>query len=202
MSPCNKDQIKTLISENEDMKAWIQIEGTRINYPVMAHKSEEDYYLHRDVNGNESAYGTPYFRNMVNMESKNILIYGHNMDDGSMFADLLKYEDYEFYKNHPTIILETGKESAEYKIIAVLREEVHYKEEVGVFRYYDYAGQLTKAKYNEYVKQVKEKSLYEIEESAYNGEQLLGNAVMVLEDGTQKPLTIRSFENGRFSLTI
>ncbi len=169
----SKDQIKNLIKENEDMKAWIQIEGTRINYPVMTHKGEEDYYLYRDVYGNESVYGTPYFRNMVNMGSKNILIYGHNMDDGSMFADLLKYEDYEFYKNHPTITLETEKESAEYKIIAVFREEIHYKNETDVFRYYDYAGKLTKAKYKEYVKQIKKRSLYEIEENEYNGEQLL-----------------------------
>ncbi len=186
-SAADREQIKALMQENKDIKAWIRIEGTRIDCPVMRRIGNSDYYLHRDMDGNESAGGTPYMGNKTRPENTNVLIYGHNMNDGSMFADLLKYEDYEFYKEHPAILVETENESAEYEIISVFREKVHYKNEKGAFRYYSYAGNLTKQRAAAYLAKIEEISLYETEATASPGDKLITLSTCSYHD-----------ENGRF----
>ena len=68
--------------------------------------------------------------------SSNLLMYGHNLNNGTMFQELLKYAKEEFYKEHPIIRFTTNKEDAEYEIISVFKSRVYYKTEKNVFRYY------------------------------------------------------------------
>ena len=78
-----------LHEENPDCIGWITIEGTVIDYPVMYHPGEKNYYLHRDFDGNYSAAGSLFISEICDPEScDNLLIYGHHMNSGSMFAAL------------------------------------------------------------------------------------------------------------------
>ena len=170
--PENALRFEKLIARNSDFAAWLKIPGTEISYPVMS-SPEEDYYLHRNFDREESRSGTPYMAKGCDTESDNILIYGHNMKNGTMFADLLKYEDESFFIQNPTISFDTVEKSSDYRILAVFFEQIHYQDEENVFRYYDYSGRLTKKQFEEYINAIKKISLYDTGNNTEYGNQLI-----------------------------
>ena len=162
-----------LLAKNGDFAGWLAIEGTAVNYPVVLSTEDPDFYLEHDFNRQPSKSGTPYIGAGCAADSGNVIIFGHNMKNGTMFADLLKYADEEFLRAHPVIRFDTPYESAEYEIIAVFREKVHYRDETNVFRYYACGGDLSREEFEEYVKKVKELSLYDTGKTAKYGQQLI-----------------------------
>ena len=93
--------LKSLKIKNGDTEGWIKIDGTRINYPVM---QNGDFYLHNNFYKKYSISGTPYLASYCNINSSdNLIIYGHHMSSGSMFAGLDIYKTYNGYKNHKYI---------------------------------------------------------------------------------------------------
>ncbi len=93
--------LNVLKTKNSDLVGWIKIDNTNIDYPVM---QKGDFYLHKNFNKNNSQLGTPFLAEQCNLESSdNIIIYGHHIKTGLMFADIDKYKNYNFYKNHKYI---------------------------------------------------------------------------------------------------
>ena len=169
----NAERFAELITQNADFAGWLSMEGTHINYPVMCTPGEPDFYLRRDFAKQDSISGTPYIGGGCSLESDNIIIYGHNMKDGTMFSDLLSYKKESFFKEHPAFSFDTVAHSATYDILAVFREKIHYRDEVGVFRYYDYTGDLTQTQFEEYLSQIKAASLYDTGRSCAYGDRLI-----------------------------
>lgn len=93
---------EVLHSENPDIIAWIYSEGTPINYPV-AQSGDNEYYLRRLTDGSYNYGGTIFadFRNASDLSDLNTLIYGHNMNNDSMFGTLLDYHHQSYYEEHP-----------------------------------------------------------------------------------------------------
>lgn len=114
---------RELQSRNPDMAGWIRIEGTRIDYPVMQTPDEPDYYLHRDFNKKKSSYGIPYMAEFCRYEEPgtNLLIYGHHMRNGAMFAALDGYTEEAYYREHPFIQFDTVDRAGSYEIAAAVR---------------------------------------------------------------------------------
>ncbi len=95
-----------LKEQNPDFFGWISIEGTELNYPVMHTPEDEEYYLRRDFNGEDSQSGVPFLSASCYEGCGNYLIYGHNMKSGSMFATLLAYADRDFWGHiHPSDLI-------------------------------------------------------------------------------------------------
>ena len=93
--------LKSLKIKNGDTEGWIKIDNTKINYPVM---QNGDFYLHNNFYKKYSISGTPYLASYCNINSSdNLIIYGHHMSSGSMFAGLDIYKTYNGYKNHKYI---------------------------------------------------------------------------------------------------
>ena len=167
--------LKELQKENSDIVAWIEIEDSKINYPVLQ-GTDNDYYMTHTYKKEYSKDGSLFLDKNYDWSkpSTNLLIYGHNnIGSTEMFVDLIKYEDEEYYNNHKTIRFTTAKEDAEYEIIAVFRSRVYYKSETDVFRYYFFIDAQNEQEFNDYVKDSKEASLYDIEATAEYGDQLL-----------------------------
>lgn len=100
--------IAALNARNRDCIGWITIDGTAIDYPVMHRPSQKDYYLYRDFNGRRSYNGTLYASEICDPEtSDNVILYGHNMRSGKMFAALTRYKEKSFYEAHRYIVFET-----------------------------------------------------------------------------------------------
>ena len=97
-----------LYQENTDLAGWVKIEGTRINYPVMSTPEEPEFYLHRsDFYRQESYSGTPFIGQDYQAENPILMLFGHHMRNGTMFSDLMKYQDDSFWGNHRTIQFDT-----------------------------------------------------------------------------------------------
>lgn len=96
---------------NPDIVGWVNIEDTRINYPILrAPADDPTYYLHHDIYRNYSVYGVPYLDvddAQSDLLTLNAIIYGHHMDDGSMFRDFASYDDEAYARDHSTVYLQT-----------------------------------------------------------------------------------------------
>ena len=167
-------QVQELGKEYPDLKGWLEVKDTVINFPVMQGK-DNDFYIKHDYKQEKSKWGALFLDKDFDWEkpSSNLLIYGHNFSDGLMFADLLKYRDEEFYKTHKTIRFTTAEEDAEYEIISVFNSRVYYKHETDVFRYYFFVDAENQEEYDEFVKNAKEASIHDIEATAEYGDQLI-----------------------------
>lgn len=167
-------QLEELQKENSDIKAYIEIEGTNISYPVLQ-ASDNNYYMKKNYKKEYSNDGSIFLDKDVSLElpSTNFLIYGHNNKNGNMFNDLLKYKDKEFYNKYSTIKFITNIEESEYEIIAAFYSRVYYKSEKNVFRYYYFINAENEKDFNEYINKSKKESVYDTEKTATYGDQLL-----------------------------
>ena len=167
-------QLKELKKVNEDIIGWLEIDNTKINFPVLQ-GSDNEYYMTHTYNKKYSSDGSIFLDKDYdwNIPSSNLLIYGHNNKNGNMFQDLLKYEDENYYKEHPNIRFTTVDDDSQYEIISVFKSRVYYKSEQNVFRYYFFINAANEEEYNYYVEESKKASLYDTGKTAIYGEQLL-----------------------------
>lgn len=117
-----KSPQEILLEQNSDFKGWISINGTNINNPIYQTDNNDFYLNHNNLKKN-STYGSLFFdfENTIteNKTDKNLVIYGHNMKNGSMFGELKKFKNLDFYKEHPTINFSTLYDNSTYKIYAI-----------------------------------------------------------------------------------
>ena len=167
-------QVKELKKENNDIVGWLEISDTKINYPVLQ-GSDNEYYMTHNYKKEKSKNGSIFLTKDYNWEipSSNLLIYGHNLNNGTMFQELLKYSDKSFYNKHPKIRFTTENDDSEYEIISVFKSRVYYKSEKNVFRYYFFVNAETETQYNEFIENAKKASLYNINTTAKYGDQLI-----------------------------
>ena len=161
-----------LFELNSHLVGWLRIDGTDVDYPVMQTPDSPDYYLHRDFYGKYSYAGCLYAREQcdITLPSDNITIYGHNMKDGSMFADLLNYRSMDFWKSHRYITFETLTESHTYEIFAVFTTSALVGEG---FAYHQFIQAATETDFYSYVRDCKALSLYDTGVSVSYGDKLI-----------------------------
>ena len=155
----NEHDLVALHAKNNDLVGWIKIEGTNIDYPVVQTPDEPEFYLRKDFEGKHSVAGTPFMdANSKIGETKNYLIYGHNIKAGTMFHDLLEYEDKKFWEKHPTFTYDEYRDGKQvngtYKVIAFFRSSIK-EEGSSEFKYYTYPNIFDEDMYNEYVQGIK-----------------------------------------------
>lgn len=163
-----------LYHQNNDMVGWIRVEDTNINYPVMQSIDEPNFYLKHKFDKTYSAYGCPYVQENCDVQkpSDNIIIYGHHMNDGSMFTGLMKYTDKSFWENHKTIEFDTLTDRNQYEVIAVFKTVV-YTDSEDSFKYYEFTDAENAEEFDEYVAKCKELSLYDTGVTAEYGDKLI-----------------------------
>ena len=98
----NPIDFASLTAQYPDVYAWITIPGTRIDYPIVQHPSDNGYYLNHTVDGRKRIEGAIYTENYNSKDfsDPNTLIYGHNMKNGSMFRALNNMTDKEYFWRH------------------------------------------------------------------------------------------------------
>lgn len=111
-----------LKKKNPDIYAWIRIEDTNIDYPIVQHETDDSYYLNHTIEGKAGYPGSIYTErvNAKDFSDFNTVVYGHDMKDGSMFKHLHKFENEKFFKKHDTIHVYTETEHKIYKIFAAV----------------------------------------------------------------------------------
>ena len=165
------EKYAAVYEQNTDFVGWISIEGTNIDYPVMQTIDEPNYYLKRGFDKQYSAYGVPYVQENCDLAlSDNCVIYGHHMNNGTMFADLCKYESEGFYQEHKTIHFDTLSGFGEYEIVVVFKT-VAYSEQG--FKYYHFTRADSADDFDAYIAQCKALSLYDTGVTAEYGDKLI-----------------------------
>ena len=158
-------------AQNSDLVGWISIPGTRIDYPVMQTKDSPDFYLKHAFDKSYSSYGVPYIQENCDIGlSDNLVLYGHHMNNGSMFSDLCKYESEDFYREHTIIHFDTLDSFGEYEVVAAFKT-VAYSEDG--FKYYHFVNAESAEAFDEYIAQCKALALYDTGVTAEYGDQLI-----------------------------
>ena len=165
---------RNLYLENADMVGWIQIEVTSIDYPVMQTPADPNYYLKHDFEKHYTDYGCPFMQADCDAlcPSDNLIIYGHNMKDGSMFADLAKYRSKDFWQTHKTVWFDTAVGGCAYEIFAVIHTTVQ-ADAADAFPFYWFVDAAAPEYFADYVTACKARALYNTGISAEYGDKLL-----------------------------
>ncbi len=108
-----------LYAQNSDFLGWLCIPGTEIDYPVMHTPNDPQKYLRQNFDGEYSSSGVPFLDYQCSMNSDNLIIYGHNMGNGTMFGTLKQYTEKDHLAEYPIIEWETAEDCVRYKIFAV-----------------------------------------------------------------------------------
>ncbi len=164
--------MEQLLADNPDTAGWIKVDGTYIDN-VVVQAADNDYYLDRNFYGEKSQPGTVFadYRCVVNdynnKQSDNIILYGHNQRDGTMFGTLNKYKiksgntkNFDFYLEHPTFTFSNLYEEYTYKIIAsfIIEVEPRQTRDGIIFDYHNYIKFGTKRPYQTFIDNVMERS--------------------------------------------
>ena len=155
----NKYNLENIAKINSDVIGWIKIENTNIDYPVM---QNGDYYLHRNIYKNYSSHGTPYLAEYCNIQySDNLIIYGHHINDNSMFAQLDNYKKHSFYENHKYIKFYSyynGKTIEKTYEVAIAFKTVVYSDKG--FKYYNYTNFSDVQELNDFIENCRKLEFY------------------------------------------
>ena len=117
-----RHDLAALATENPDCVGWLTIPDTGIDYPVMHTPDDPEHYLRQDFYGESASGGIPFLdgRNLAEAENQNLILYGHNMMDGSMFKPLISYLEPSFRETHKEIYLELSEKQYRYEVFAVV----------------------------------------------------------------------------------
>lgn len=107
-------------SINSDVIGWINVPDTNINYPILqAHSNDPDFYLHHDIYKQYNVYGVPYLDadcKDLGFKSLNGVVFGHHMNDGTMFSAFSSFSDKAFAQSHQKIFVQTRTEKMIYNV--------------------------------------------------------------------------------------
>ncbi len=144
---------------NPDFVGWIVVQGTDIDYPVLQNRETPEFYLSHNFLKEEQRSGSVFLDGQANIYPKdgNIVLYGHNMGDGTIFGSLKKYKDESFYKEHAEFEFDTCYEKSLYQIVAIVVTDISDTEG---FCYYEFRNH-DRSEFRQCVEFIAENQLYE-----------------------------------------
>lgn len=172
------EKYKPFVALNEDTKGWVKIPDTKVSYPVVQAKDNE-FYHRKNFNGDYDYYGVPYldFECSIDVDdvSDNLIVYGHNIgNDGLMFNPVTYYKKLDFYKSHPIVSFDSIYEEAQYKVFGVFITNAQAPQDNGkVFHYQRYVDFENEQQFNEFVNEVRRRSMWDIDVDVQPGDKLL-----------------------------
>lgn len=153
-----------LYATNTDFVGYLSAEGVNLSLPVVQRKDDKDeYYLKKNFYGKTTKYGCPFVTHLNNIDplDQNTVIFGHHMNDGTVFGALDKYKTIEGFKAAPIISFNTMYKDYKWKVIAAFITNAYEKEDNGyVFRYY-FTSLSTEERYSAYLNELAQRSLYD-----------------------------------------
>lgn len=153
----NNINMNKLYEQNKDIVAWIKIDNSNINYPIMQTIKNPNYYLRKNFYKEYSYYGTPYLSEQCNIDSSdNLIIYGHHIKNYKIFGELENYKSKEYYDNHKTINIYTLNDERKYEIVYVFRTIINTG-----FDYYNYINFNDESEFDAFNSKCKELAFFD-----------------------------------------
>lgn len=156
----------SVCSQNSDIAAWLTAEGIGVDLPVMFTPDDPDHYLRLAFDGTYAISGCLFIGEGCQPDSGNIVVYGHNMNNESMFGNLDKYASEEFAEEHPVftydLIHEDGSfERLQFEVMTAFYSQIYPDSRSDVFRYYAYNDLSDPKVLREFSDQIMELALYD-----------------------------------------
>lgn len=166
------EKYRAVYAKNNDLVGWLTIPGTNVDYPVVQSKNNKDYYLNHSFYGSSSASGCLYVRELCDVfkPSDNVVIYGHHMTYGGMFATLDRYMKKSFWEENPTFTFDTIYEEHTYQVIAVFKTSANLGEG---FAYHIFNDAQSEEEFNEFIQTVHSLQMYDTGVTAEYGDMLV-----------------------------
>lgn len=165
-----------LLRENSDFKGWITVPNTKIDNPIYQTDNNE-FYLTHNQKKQKSAYGALFFdcKNLISETEtdKNLVIYGHHMKNGSMFANLTKYKQLSFYKQNPTIEFSTLYKKSTYKVYAAFVLNALKADDNGYIYNISRKSFINDEDFDSWVNEARERSLINTGVDVENGDNII-----------------------------
>ncbi len=182
--------LRALYAENQDFVGWVFIEGTSVNYPVVQTPQDEEAYLHKDFYGDYAIAGTIFASatSSIAPRSDNVILYGHNMGNGSMFADLLGYTSQDYWQAHQSVQFNTTTALQSYTIAYAFIVDVDAS--VEHFDFYNFTSAASQQAFDAYIASCAALSLYDTGVEATYGDELLTLVTCYGYDTTQRLVVV------------
>lgn len=151
-----------LFAENQDFVGYLSADGVNLSLPVVQ-TADNEKYLSKNFYGKSTKYGCPFVScdNNIGMLDMNTVIYGHHMNDGTIFGALDKYKTIDGFKSAPVISFNTLYRDYQWKVIAAFVTNAEEKDDNGyVFRYY-FTSLSTEERFAAYLNELARRSLYD-----------------------------------------
>lgn len=142
--------------QNGDMMGWLSVPDTRLDCPVMYTPDEPEKYLRRAFDGSYALSGSLFLGEGCTPEGNHLIIYGHNMQDGTMFGSLPAFAEADYAREH-AITLDTLRREGTFAVVGAF----YCQAEEGDFPYYQYTAFADEAQQAAYIDRVLELSLYD-----------------------------------------
>lgn len=198
------DALKELSQKNPDIKGWIKIGGTNINN-VVCQGNDDSYYINHNYLGKRSRYGSLFLSHNDTFEREgndhNIVIFGNNMKDSTMFGELKEYRKLSFYKQNPTLNLYYNDKCETYIVFAVFLTSSSTDDDGNLF----YPGKshfATEDEFSAWYNEICERSILNTTVSASRNDDLL-TLVTVADDfdGARLVVMAKKVEEWQAELT-
>ncbi len=170
-APAMLASIQALHEENQDMAGWVLIEGTKIDYPVMHTPDRPQYYIQRNFKKANSSSGTPFMDEYCDADSDNVILWGHNMRSGTMFASILRYQEESYREKHPLVKFFTLYEERTYQVVAAFYSDVDIRKED--FPWYTYIDLAEQEDAEAFFYHLRKASLLEVPDDLQQGDTFL-----------------------------
>lgn len=156
----------TLLEINSDLVGWISVPNTIVDYPVVQ-ADDNDYYLRRNIHRERANAGTIYmdYRSDPQSKGQHTILYGHHMRNGSMFKDLVKYKDADFFQENDYIRFNTLFDEIEWEVFSVYITDT-------TFPYIQVAFD-SDEEYVDFLERIKDKSMHEKDIKLSEEDQIL-----------------------------
>ncbi len=151
-----------LYAENSDFVGYLSAEGVNLNLPIVQ-TTNDSYYLDKNFYGKKTKYGCPFVTHLNNIDTLdlNTVIFGHHMNNGTVFGALDAYKSIEGFKKAPVITFNTLYRDYSWKVIAAFVTNAYEKDDNGyIFRYY-FTSLSTVERYSAYLNELSQRSLYD-----------------------------------------
>ncbi len=181
------NKYRALYTANNDFVGWIDIPNTNVQGAVYQ-SLDNSYYINHNGEKKKSNYGA-YFADYKctiseKDSSQNITLYGHHMRDQTMFAQIRKYKNVEFYKENPTLTFSTMYEENKYKVFAAFITNADPVDDNGYFFDYAVQGFINQNDFLAWVEQVRRRSIINTSVDVIEGDDILTLSTCTYELGT------------------
>ncbi len=151
-----------LYATNQDFVGYLSAEGVKLSLPIVQTDNDEDY-MNKNFYGKSTKYGCPFVTHLNNITEldMNTVIFGHHMNNGTVFGALDAYKSIEGFKKAPVITFNTYNKDYKWKVIAAFVTNAYEKDDNGyIFRYY-FTSLSTGERYAAYLNELSQRSLYD-----------------------------------------